>query len=155
MSHIARMRGALVKLLTWYFAVTVLVSPGPIENENASSAPESADVIAKLAVPSDMVEPEFRVSFVIPWRAFDAVTDIEMVELSPTRIVSGLQLLNEFKITEGAFGSSGFWLLLDATLNELCPQLVWIERLRHKARQIVPRINYVAFPLKSSPSHES
>jgi len=123
-----------------YFAVTVLVSSGPIANENASSVLESAGVIAKLAVPSEAVEPKFSVTFVIPGRTFDAVTDMEMVELSPTRIVSGLQLLNEFNVTEGTFCSSGFWPLLDATLNELCPQLVWIERLKHKARQIVPRI---------------
>ena len=129
-----------MKLLTWYFAVTILVSPGPIANENASSVPESADVIAKLAMPSEAAKPKLSVTFVIPGRAFDAVTDIEMVELSPTRIVSGLQLLKEFNMTEDTFGSSGFWLLLDATLNELCPQLVWIERLKYKARQIVPRI---------------
>ena len=62
--------------------MTVLVSSGPIANENAFSLRESAGVIAKLAMPSEAVKPKLSVTFVIPGRTFDAVTDMEMVELS-------------------------------------------------------------------------
>ncbi len=83
MSHIACTRGDPVKLFTVYFAVIILVSSGPRVNENAFSVRESAGVIAKLAVPSEVVKPKLRVTSAARARSFGALTDIEMVELPP------------------------------------------------------------------------
>jgi len=87
-----------VKLSTLYFAVTVLVSSGPIAKENAFSV-ESVPVTTKLAVPAELVKPKFNETFVTLGRSFDALTEIEIVELPPFPIVSGLQLPNEFNVT--------------------------------------------------------